>query len=210
MRAQPTRARAAHRRVDAIRTRLVARGEDDAHPDDHRPPAQLRPVPLLDRREERVEVGVEDRRFPHANICSHTLGSGLAQAARGERSNLRDPLVVGVDVHDAEAVMERGLRDQEVGDRGAMPEPVVMGEVVLEREPSFEDVGRPRPAGACPGARRRSRDLVGGPPQGLLDRRPGRSDAQGGLGPLEQVRGTASIRGRLAARRRPGCRGRRR
>ena len=135
------------------------------------------------------------------------FGSGLAQAARHERSNLRDPLVIGVDVHDAEAVMERGLRDQEVVDRGAMPEPVVMGEVVLEREPPFEDVGRPRPAGRAPEL---VGDLVDGAPQGLLDRRPHGFDAQGGPGPLEQVEAYIAIRERLAARRRPGCRGRRR
>ena len=56
-------AAAAHRAGDAIRLRLVARGEDDPAADDHRPAAQPRVVALLDRREEGVEVGVEDRGF---------------------------------------------------------------------------------------------------------------------------------------------------
>ena len=63
MRAEPPRLRAAHRRADAVRLRLVARGEHDAPADDHRPAAQARIVALLDRREERVEIGVEDRRL---------------------------------------------------------------------------------------------------------------------------------------------------
>ena len=52
----------AHRRADAVRLRLVARGQNDTAADDHRLPAQARVVPLLDRREERVRVGVQDRR----------------------------------------------------------------------------------------------------------------------------------------------------
>ena len=52
---------AAHRALHAERLRLVAGREHHAAADDHRPPAQPRVVALLDRREERVEVGVEDR-----------------------------------------------------------------------------------------------------------------------------------------------------
>ena len=63
--AEPPRLRAAHRRADAVRLRLVARGQHDAAADDHRPAAQPRVVALLDRREERVEVGVEDLRAAH-------------------------------------------------------------------------------------------------------------------------------------------------
>ena len=51
----------AHRRADAERLGLVAGREHDAAADDHRPAAQARVVALLDRRVERVEVGVEDR-----------------------------------------------------------------------------------------------------------------------------------------------------
>ncbi len=47
---------------------LVARGEDDASADDHRPAAQPRIVPLLDGREERVEVNVKDRPVGHGII----------------------------------------------------------------------------------------------------------------------------------------------
>ena len=63
VRAEPARTGAAHRGADAVRLRLVAGREDDAASDDHRPSAQARVVPLLDRREERVHVGVQDRRL---------------------------------------------------------------------------------------------------------------------------------------------------
>ena len=68
LRAQPARLRAAHRRADAVRLGLVARREHDPRADDHRPAAQARVVPLLDRREERVDVGVQDGRL----ACART------------------------------------------------------------------------------------------------------------------------------------------
>ena len=71
VRAEPPRLAAAHRGLDAVRLRLVAGREHDAAADDHGPPAQPRIVALLDRREERIEVGVEDGRGWAANICSH-------------------------------------------------------------------------------------------------------------------------------------------
>ena len=71
LRAEPPRLPPAHRRPDAVRLGLVARREHDAAADDHRPAAQAAVVALLDRREERVGVGVEDRRLAHTNICSH-------------------------------------------------------------------------------------------------------------------------------------------
>ena len=71
VRAQPAGLVATHRRAHSVRLGLVARREDDARADDHRPPAQAGIVPLLDGRVERVDVRVKDRRF-HANICSHT------------------------------------------------------------------------------------------------------------------------------------------
>jgi hypothetical protein len=61
LRTEPTCHRCAHRRADAERLGLVARGEDDAGADDHRPAEQARLVTLLDGREKRVEVGVQDR-----------------------------------------------------------------------------------------------------------------------------------------------------
>jgi hypothetical protein len=63
LRAQAPRLRSAHRRSDAVGLRLVARREHDAGAHDHGPAAQARVVALLDRRVERVEVGVEDRRL---------------------------------------------------------------------------------------------------------------------------------------------------
>ena len=55
-----------HRRVDAERPCLVARGRDDpatawVAADDDRQPAQLRPIALLDGGEEGIEVDVQDR-----------------------------------------------------------------------------------------------------------------------------------------------------
>ena len=56
----------------AERLGLVAGGQHDAAADDHRPAAQARIVPLLDRGVERVEVGVQDRRLADTNTCSQT------------------------------------------------------------------------------------------------------------------------------------------
>ena len=67
--AESTRVPPAHRRSDAVRLGLVARREHDACPDDHGAAAQACVVPLLDRREERVDVGVQDGRL-HTNTCS--------------------------------------------------------------------------------------------------------------------------------------------
>jgi hypothetical protein len=53
---------AAHRRPHPICLRLVARGKHDAAADDDRTASEPGIVALLDRREERVEIGVEDRR----------------------------------------------------------------------------------------------------------------------------------------------------
>jgi hypothetical protein len=52
---------ATHRRADAARPRLVAGRHDHAAADDHGPAAERRIVALLDRREERIEVCVQDR-----------------------------------------------------------------------------------------------------------------------------------------------------
>ena len=69
IRTQPASLPQAHRSLDAARLRLVARGEHDASAHDHGAAAQPRVIPLLDRREERVDVGVEDRRLlPHEHM----------------------------------------------------------------------------------------------------------------------------------------------
>ena len=54
----------AHRRADAVGLGLVARRQHHAAADDHRAAAQAWVVALLDRREERVRVRVQDR--PHS------------------------------------------------------------------------------------------------------------------------------------------------
>ena len=59
--AQAAGSRRAHRRAHSEGLRLVARCEHHPQPDDHGPAPQARVVPLLDRRKERVQVGVQDR-----------------------------------------------------------------------------------------------------------------------------------------------------
>ena len=61
--AEPAGHSPTHRRPDAPGLRLVARREHNTAADDHRSAAQAAIVALLDRREERVRVGMEDR--PH-------------------------------------------------------------------------------------------------------------------------------------------------
>ncbi len=67
-----------------MRLRLVAGCEHDTPADDDGPAAQTRIVSLLDRREERVEVGVQNRRFARhehmfawpSRVCLFPLGGG--------------------------------------------------------------------------------------------------------------------------------------
>jgi hypothetical protein len=61
VRAQPAGLRTTHCRADAVRLGLVAGREHDPGADDDGPPAQPGVVALLDRRVERVEVGVQNR-----------------------------------------------------------------------------------------------------------------------------------------------------
>ncbi len=63
---------AAHRRLDAVGLRFVAGREHDTPTDDHRPSAQARIVALLDRREERIEVGMENARLSHGRTYVRT------------------------------------------------------------------------------------------------------------------------------------------
>ncbi len=82
--AEPTRRVSAHASCDAAGLRLVARRHDDTGADDDRPPAQGGIPPLLDRREERVDVGVQDRgvrsAVGHANICPRRVRRQVAAA----------------------------------------------------------------------------------------------------------------------------------
>ena len=82
---QPARAAEAHRGVDAERFGLVARREDDSGADGHGAAAELGVVPLLDRGEEGVDVGVEDRRLTsHEHMFAKTAGSVHAPMAYDE------------------------------------------------------------------------------------------------------------------------------
>jgi len=64
LRAQPPRPSAAHGRPHAAGAGFVACGHHDAGSDDDRSGSQPRVIALLDRGEERVEVGVQDRGLP--------------------------------------------------------------------------------------------------------------------------------------------------
>ena len=88
--AESTRVPPAHRRSDAVRLGLVARREHDACPDDHGTAAQACVVPLLDRREERVDVGVQDGRL-HTNTCSQEDIADARVSRRGS-ARRRQPL----------------------------------------------------------------------------------------------------------------------
>ena len=83
---------AAHGAAHAARPGLVAGGHDHPAADDDRTPAQAGVVALLDRREEGVEVGVQDRGLAggrsHTNRCSlmgseRRNGRAAAATARG-------------------------------------------------------------------------------------------------------------------------------
>ena len=91
VRAAPDRLAQRHRRVDAEPARLVARRRHDpaaarVAADDDRLAAQLRAVALLDGREERVEVDVEDRPLGHGRYHPPSV-----QSPADDRSGF-DPL----------------------------------------------------------------------------------------------------------------------
>ena len=100
--AEPARFPAAHRRPDSARLRLVARREYDAAAHDHRAAAQASVVALLDRREERVRVRVQDRpRTHHERMFAwsqarrkRTLAPGASWPASG-RSAARTTAITG-------------------------------------------------------------------------------------------------------------------
>ena len=63
LRAQPASLSSAHRGPHAVGLRLVTGCEHDPSAHDHGPPAQAWIVSLLHRREERIDVGMQDRPF---------------------------------------------------------------------------------------------------------------------------------------------------
>src|SRR5581483_1430340 len=92
VRAQPARGSLPHPRADAERLRLVARREDDAHPDEHGPAAQARVVPLLDGGEEAVQVRVEDRRgVAHRTYVRTDAAPSVRPRATGRPRRRRSP-----------------------------------------------------------------------------------------------------------------------
>ena len=113
VRAEATRLALVHRRPDPERLGLVARGEHDAHADEHRPPAQPLFVPLLDRREERVQVGVQDRRLSDTNACSHSQPCRESQFLHGVGHRLRRARRLWLPGTSTTVRLRRGGRDPE-------------------------------------------------------------------------------------------------
>ena len=82
---------AAHRRAHPVRLGLVAGGQHHAAADDHRPAAQRRVVALLDRRVERVEVGVQDRGLAVGH--EHMFAHGARGLHRGKQGAVLAPFI---------------------------------------------------------------------------------------------------------------------
>jgi hypothetical protein len=80
--AQQERLPAAHRRAHAAALGLVARRQHDPHAHDHRAATQARVVPLLYRRVERVQIGVQDRGVPGHRTHVLTPGWPVQAALR--------------------------------------------------------------------------------------------------------------------------------
>ena len=94
--------RSTHRGADAARLGLVAGREHDARPDDDGAAAQARVIPLLDRRIERVEVGVQDRGLDNdTNTCSHPQG------ASGHSVEVEPGLHVRTSEQDGSAMLRK-------------------------------------------------------------------------------------------------------
>jgi hypothetical protein len=62
----------------------------------------------------------------------------LLQTTYGKRPHFRDPVEIAIDMNHAQTVVESGLGDEEVSDRGPMPHAMVMREVVLEAKRSVQ------------------------------------------------------------------------
>ena len=73
---------------------------------------------------------------------SDESGDTLSEPSHYERAHFGDPREVAVDVDDAEVVIQGRFGDEEVRNGDAMPQPVMVGEVPLEAQGSFEDIGR--------------------------------------------------------------------
>ena len=142
-------------RMDPEPPRLVARGRDDASSpgrpaDDDRPAAQLRAVALLDGREERVEVDVEDRPVGHARYHRPAVEA----PADGSRAAVTRARRRGWSASPSPS----SSRAAPV----ALVWPVLFAMPGLGRRPAR----RPRPAGARRGrCRHRGQRLPVGPPR---------------------------------------------
>ena len=54
------------------------------------------------------------------------------KSSHDEGTHFGNACEVTVEMHDAEITAERDFGDEEIGDRDAMPHPVVMGQIALQ------------------------------------------------------------------------------
>ncbi|MHB2024182.1 MAG: hypothetical protein ACYCO3_12770 [Mycobacteriales bacterium] len=57
----------------------------------------------------------------------------LSESAHCQWPHFGDPLIVLVDVPDAESVVQGGFGDEQVGDRDPVSHPVMMRQILLEQ-----------------------------------------------------------------------------
>jgi hypothetical protein len=88
------------------------------------------------RQRARPAVGACQRLGRYQAIGSRR--SLLLQTPDGKRPNFRDTIEVAIDMNHAKTVVQGGLRDEQVGDRGPMPHALVMREVVLKAKRSVQ------------------------------------------------------------------------
>lgn len=84
LRAQPLGIASRHRRADPVGPGLVRRGKDDPSPDQDRLTLQGRVEELFDRGEERIEIGMENRRLSHAGQYARCLGHLIRPEPRSD------------------------------------------------------------------------------------------------------------------------------
>ena len=114
-----------HRGLHTARLRLVARGEDDPAADDHGPAAEPGVVTLLDRRVERIEVGVQDAgqtdtlsNIRSINVVPPADSSAHPVARDGGASVARERVTIAPALpEDGDYLLDRGVT--EFVDRGA-------------------------------------------------------------------------------------------
>jgi hypothetical protein len=68
------------------------------------------------------------------------LGAASPEPSYSQWPHLGNPVEVTVHVKDAELVVQGSLGDEQVGDRRAVPHPVMVSEIALQSQGALEDV----------------------------------------------------------------------